>query len=525
MARKVTFISLLLVLAIFGGFVLTRAAEPMPTYCGDGIIQSPNSDGINEQCEIGISGADLCTNECGQKLLGWGWSSNFGWLSLNRANCSYPLESASTFNCSDYDYYVQVDVDNNLKGYAWSSNLGWICFGSACSATPGAVPSGGWQATVEPAGDNPQVNGWAKAIALGDAGWFSLNCRNDNSCAVSNYQTLLGGEFFYENGTEKISNSTLIGFAWNNDTQAVGLGWLQFSPGDVEPWIQTKLGDIYSRGGLKGSRPLGTFNATYRILANGSVEFVSSKGSNSLWVDPNYGLIDFPTPQTRYSNILGQLDLDGLLCSRGQNMPCTNKYGHRVFDLADMIDGGEWSTIVSQAGQPLGEKIYYYNGDLSLTDDIIFNNGSGFTSGAGTIIVNGNLTIGGDIVYNQTGDPGKFRNLASVAWIIKGDLIIEPQVENLSGAFVVLGNGNQCPDSISQPSNNCGRFNSGVSSNFLKISGLVIARQFNLQRTAMSPLQGSELIIYDGRLLANIPPGLVNFAQALPIWRQGVFSL
>jgi len=50
-----------------------------------------------------------------------------------------------------------------------------------------------------------------------------------------------------------------------------------------------------------------------------------------------------------------------------------------------------------------------------------------------------------------------------------------------------------------------------------------MARRFNFERQYLDQLEGSELIIYDGRLLANTPPGLGDFAQALPIWRSGVF--
>ena len=57
----------------------------------------------------------------------------------------------------------------------------------------------------------------------------------------------------------------------------------------------------------------------------------------------------------------------------------------------------------------------------------------------------------------------------------------------------------------------------------------MMAKIFKFDRTFTDlqgvPLPGgSEIIIYDGRLLANTPPGLGDFAKALPIWRAGTFE-
>ncbi len=519
------------------------------TFCGDGAIQEPNGRGINEKCDAGtrgycsdnpqtqcLSDSDCasrcifpCTPQCGAKLLGWGWAANFGWLSLNRDNCDHLHSSVlnpdqfpydPTQICLDYpdiDYYVQVDPDNNLTGRAWSESVGWVCVGNYCNngqfgpSDPPGSQTQSWANVQEDGSQTPPIKGWARTKISGDDGWISLSCDNDGNGCKYPYGLNLAVDFYPPNGSEnnKVLRQTLFGWAWNGSDLASGLGWILFTPQVSQPWLETKQGDIYAKEGITSPRPIGHFNATYRILAFGGIEALSAQGENFPWVDPSYGPIDFPTPLTRYSNILGKLDVEGLTCEFKGKQECINKYSKTVVNLNEVIRG--WP-----AG-PLGGKIYYYRGPLAL-NSIEFKNGEGFVNGAGTVIVDGDLTINGDITYQSNNGLNKFRNLASVAWIVRGDVKINPSVKNLVGAFIVLGNGSNCP------AGGCGTFSSGDSANPFRVSGLIMARQFNFERGGGSEKEGSEVIIYDGRLLANTPPGVEDFAQALPIWREGVFS-
>lgn len=640
--------------------------------CGDNIVQSPNSEDKSEKCDTGIvkgycandenipcqddnpcSGFSClarmkgfctdspnssecwrdsecasghkcvfsCTAECGARLLGWAWSDNFGWLSLNSDNCleryvdSGLLElyicSETKGTCSDdgdcdggsdvcvpitladicepmsSPYYVQATSDNEIKGFAWSDNIGYICFGSSCEDNP---PVGTLaEATLDfDDPQNPQIIGWAQAVNLPDNNWFSLNCESDSSCisadcsSYPNQPSCVANGCFYDdddeiclspnyqvrliqsefNGTcsgtpakkcdpknsecdpaedpyccdtgegSCVSESrlTLSGWSWNGNSSGSGLGWLQFNPpiDEILSWLQTRYGDIYAWEGLTGEQPQG-YNATYRILSGGGIDrFLSAQGYD-WWVSQNFGQINFPTPETRYSNILGQLDIDGLSCDFSSGNSCTNKYGNKVINLND---------IPLANSQLLNGDIYYHDGDLEIGNAIEFKNGLNFESGAGTIIVNGDLTISQDIVYDESDALTKFRNLASVAWIVKGDLKILSNVRELAGNFVVIGNGSACSinPEVSPPTDEgCGQiFSCGDSSikceGRLTVSGLMMGRKFYFKRflTAAEKkeavIQGSELIIYDGRLLANNPPGLGDFAKALPIWRSGTFS-
>jgi cysteine-rich repeat protein len=524
------------VLGLSGIFLFALAQEtPLPTRCGDNIIQSPNESNPPqyEKCDDGNTvDDDACTNECGQNLLGWAWSSNFGWLSLNKENVSDAV----------YDgYRVRATADNEIIGWAWSDIAGWICFGETCNEHSADPPIGNLKATLnydDPL--NPRVNGWAKIMALGDEdGWMSLNCSNqsgeNNKCYCRETKTTLCNQDSECPNNEKCINYyvrlvqsdfgsgqrlTLKGWAWND-----AFGWIWFSPETSgNPWLQTIYGDIYARGGMTGLNQPPSYNATYKILANGDIINFYSAQPGPDWL-VNDLVLNFPSLETRYSNVLGKLDLAGLLCEFTAHS-CLNQFGQEV---SEVNNAGQ---LIAHFSQPLGGRIYYYQGNLTLENNstLVFKNGQNFESGAGTIFIDGNLTIKMNIEYDNSDALEKFRNLASVAWIIKGDLKIDPGVTRLAGDFIVLGQGDSCQEENEVA--NCGQIYScyppGDCSDRLVFSGLVMARKYYFDREYFdpneTPLQGSEVIIYDGRLLANTPPGLGDFAKALPIWRPGLFE-
>ena len=104
-----------------------------------------------------------------------------------------------------------------------------------------------------------------------------------------------------------------------------------------------------------------------------------------------------------------------------------------------------------------------------------------------------------------------------MAWIVYGDVIIDPSISKLVGDFLVLGNGSVCSAA------GCGRFLTGNdygAETQLVLNGLVLARDFIFQRYYKVSGEPAEQIIYDGRVLINTPPGLENVAQGLPVWRE-----
>ncbi|XOU94464.1 MAG: DUF2341 domain-containing protein [Candidatus Kerfeldbacteria bacterium] len=54
----------------------------------------------------------------------------------------------------------------------------------------------------------------------------------------------------------------------------------------------------------------------------------------------------------------------------------------------------------------------------------------------------------------------------------------------------------------------------------LQVSGLFVARGYNFDRKYTKDLAPSERIVYDGRVVANTPPGLADFSKALPIYQR-----
>jgi hypothetical protein len=296
--------------------------------------------------------------------------------------------------------------------------------------------------------------------------------------------------------------------------------------------LQTQFGDIYAQKGITGTAaPSGIYNATYRILSGGQITGFASAQAEALWVEGSGAQINFPTAETRYSNALGQLDADGLVCDcmKQATNPCntcTNKYGIDVVRIT--------TTILNNPNKMLDGKIYYLKSNLILPTNPSYKlskflNGSDFSNGAGTIVIDGDLTINQDMTYD-TGSASKFRNLASAVWIIKGDLKIKGSVRNLAGNFIVLGNGTACAETGVGP-DHCGQIFScydnicPANGQPLIVSGMVMARKFNFTRlfVPQPPLiQASESVNYDGRLLANTPPGLSDFAKAMPVWRPGV---
>ncbi|NUM25537.1 MAG: hypothetical protein HUU49_02815 [Candidatus Buchananbacteria bacterium] len=363
--------------------------------------------------------------------------------------------------------------------------------------------------------DSVEVTVYYDVSNVVSQGQTAVACQADSDCPT-------GDSCFIE------QRFGLGGFAWNSFLDGAGtlrgLGWIEFGSNGftVPPWLQTKYGDIYAKEGLTGSGSP-SYNATYRILSGGGiVNFRSARGQDV--VSPYFGPINFPTPETRYSNILGKLDLDSLICVPTSGNTCVNEIGRTVVKINSQSD----------ITQPMDGKIYYRDGDLTINNFVEFLNSTNFVNAAGTIIVNGDLTINANSSYDDSDALTRFRNLASVAWIVRGDLYIAPGVSELAGNFIVIGDGqNSCSqeEGVSVPG--CGEihscYNSTACQNRLTVSGLMMARKFFLEREfplgdQEATFKGSEIIIYDGRLLANTPPGMADFAQSLPIWRSETFS-
>jgi hypothetical protein len=468
---------------------------------------------------------------------GWAWSENFGWFSGNCSNLGVCPGAGLPI-----DYGLNVDESGWVNGYLWSEHLGWVQFGNGLSGMPAPAD----QARYDKASD--KVSGWAKVLALGDDGWLKLrgnivaagsgpyrqcsDCEDvldgegnpiDVAC-----QICFGSEAY--GGSGKICNNCsgcvrgaetqcgtctdcnaygvaidgqsgrMVGWAWNgNSDPAVGAGWINFSPtaaglGLAAPWLETIYGEIYGKPFVRSPSAfvevLGKYNATYCVLTTGQITHFTSK--EGCLVTP-FESFDFPKTSNLYTNVFGKVDLAGILAG---------KYG-TVENIGD--ENGIQSVLAG--------KVYFSDGDLTITGKT-FNNGTGSQNGAGLIVVRGDLNINGAIAYQNAGVLN-LKNLASVGWLVVkrddgtgGNIVINQNVENIVGAFYAeneVTTGTTYDWRTDKP---------------LTVRGLILAREFDFQRLYQSAQRGSEQVIYDGRVLANTPPGMADLARALPTWRE-----
>ncbi|MFH0856730.1 MAG: hypothetical protein V1860_02425 [bacterium] len=494
-------------------------------------------------------------------MSGWLWSGSAGWISLNSTNCdNLNLEDPGTCGAYGVDYGVTINEgDGNVSGEAWSERFGWLCFGSTC---------GDWSAGNDPELGNPpaadfdgvKFSGWANIFALGDEGWIKLqgpsisaegksgascfdcyyddepkckSCFTEISPPADNYG--LVGDVCYNCSGCVTSTDPLLpdicaqcsecnrygmvvdseekqiyGWAWGGNN-GKGIGWIKpyeknalYSPFS---WLQTKYGNIYSEDLVSGrSAPPGRFNATYCIQATGTItNFRSQTGCELIGSEK----ISFPKQSNLYTNILGKIDKDGIINGKYGDVIIISSPSKTEFKRADLISKLSGSC-------ELGGKVYYVKGNLTIDNtDLDFCNGD---DGSGLIIIDGNLTINKNLSYEEAAVSG-IKKLASVGWIIKGNLNISQEVNNVVGAFYVEGNDgvdeNAAVDTIYDSDGAPGSTDAK-----LIIYGMVMATKYKFGRTYKSINEGSEQIIYDGRALINTPPGMKDLTKSLPLWSE-----
>jgi hypothetical protein len=92
------------------------------------------------------------------KLTGYAYSSNTGWISLNCVN---------TDSCKSVEYGVTQDGKGDLSGYAWGQNTGWIDFSGV---------------SINEEGD---FLGYAYSPNIG---YISFNCVNTQTCDTIDFK-------------------------------------------------------------------------------------------------------------------------------------------------------------------------------------------------------------------------------------------------------------------------------------------------------------------------------------------------
>ncbi len=471
---------------------------------------------------------------------GWGWIGNSsdaingtGLISFNCDNLTTYYGTTCTNGGSRAPYGVELDQGGcgavcDVTGQAWIGNygsgetppnttIGMIDFDPDVTSGPPVTQGDDTNTSQHDTLDahwneeTGELYGWARFRALedyedglggtnNDWGWIKL--RGTESTGGSEYGVQFDADTLAFSGWSWNDNGTQV--STTSEEEGSGFGWVKFdldtsTPGTVgDAWLRTTQADVYSQGGFNSTVDLSTigeYNATYLILTNGSVSpFFITESATTITED----LGGVPTDNSRsvFRGALGTIYLNELI------------------DQADHIDTTADcnDSLLTGYTTPLGGDIFYCAGDLTISNNVTFYNGTGSDIGSGTIIVGGDLIIEDKINYANTTIDQHINNLASVAWIVQGSVQIDPVVMEVVGAFIVLG------DSDPSTTGDC-NFSTGDSTLPLDVHGLVMACSFNFQRTSVGTTtdpEPGEDIRYDGRVFANPPPGLEDLASVLP---------
>lgn len=280
-----------------------------------------------------------------------------------------------------------------------------------------------------------------------------------------------------------------------------------------DAFLETKEGSIYAPRLRVSQPPPRRDTATYCILTTGAQRFVPFNATSERCDLPKDAAVSelrlrqyadtiALLPSMTQETLRSRIDIAGL--KRGI-------YG-RVFQARNARE------VISalRDRNPLAPKVIAYSGDLELTGDIVIP----ATRGGVTVLVDGNLLFGAAsrparVVYESGGNTDT-RRIPSVAWValdpnldddlIEGNIRVDSSVNELVGALFAA-------DTIA----------TGGGDLQLRVHGLMVARRFRFERGYVPDLtapisvpQGAEVVIYDGRVALNPPPGLVDFVKTLP---------
>lgn len=394
------------------------------------------------------------------------------------------------------------------------------------------------------------------------AGYTCSDCffeNIENSCALNTYnqninrcatceQVFKTPGVILDNHNNRLSSAAgqmanLCGWAWN----ANSIGWINFAPAittSTNPYFSVEQGNIYGQKNILSlyHPPFRKYNASYLIESGGLINNLVSSSTISEVFQGEMSYRPFlnflQAISGKYQNVLGTLDYTGLITPASQKGGNDiNKFGGQIVSVTDA--GTLTSFFTSIGNSAFNNKVFHIesgalsSGVLTIADSIEIKAGQAMASGSGIIVVEGDLKIGTNtqtpsIKYETVVLPkviSYLKNIPSIVWVVKGDVILDPGVTELAGTFVVLGDGvNNCaiiPPAI-DPEPHCGQFVTGTtaigSDQQLKVTGSVLARRFSLDRRYVSTVSSepAEKFINDGRLQANPPLGLVDFSKAVP---------
>jgi hypothetical protein len=510
-------------------------------------------------------------------VLGWVWADPIGWISLNDLN---PGSGGGTYGVNVDLSTGVVNGFAWSENAGWICFGSSCSHPDCVGTVPPSVPAyNSLIATLVPppysvGGPIRNFHGWAKVCNEGDTGWISLNCSDVSPSACGSYAYHVPFDMsshFFEDTTGGGSPANGTSFAWNGNDDGTGFGYIDFHQAhvsvpseDSDPtcsdgldndidgaldcadsgctplaactpppsltedmcplgtadlccsdttdnegdgpidcddsdcqgnasmctvaWLKTRFGNVYAGQGIDAiAAPAAQFNASYCLsLSNGSISgFASQSGCVTTSTK-----LSLPSSSTGYKGSLGSIDVDGI--EKGRYGP-----------VQVIADG---SALPSNLD---GNVYLYTGGDVLTLPARMFGNGTGPTGrGNGLLYVKGaDLRIVGDLMYASASVQNYLRNLASFGVIVTrdpltgvgGNIQIAPTVQSLAGAFFA-------ETSIS----------TGATTAPLSVFGLIASRELRLERTGGSSSTAAETITFDGRAVANPPPGMQDIGKSLP---------
>ncbi len=417
-------------------------------------------------------------------MIGYAWSSSLGWICFG-TTCGGSLAVPS----------------GNPGNPSLAANF--TCYNSATPATvvdcetafTGALT--GWARVV-----NQGAGGWIALTGPTYATQVKFNqCFNTTTGAyvdcpaaptadvpdVEHRATFLKGWAWQQTGGDSsAATPTAYGAGWICINDPI---YCNANNEVLFPYLQGFGGDIYSGRGIRTtfSPPASQYNAQYLVQIGGTGNFTNfisqctdTSSANPQCKTPSLALLvpatNAPGLTDPYSFRLGRFDFRGLYTpanctcassSSGLPLPlCSNvAAGHTATDCATktvLTDTYTFPVVYPAASdlsflfsQPLGGKVIVppvvaetdpsYSGQQVFdtasvsAGSVTFKNSSDTTSAAGTIVVRGNLLVSNNISYDTSAAVSSSRQLASVTWIVLGDVRVLPTVSQLAGSFIVLG--------------------------------------------------------------------------------------
>lgn len=513
-----------------------------------------------------------------ENVVGWVWADPIGWISLNDSNLdsgggSYGVNVDLTTGLMN-----GFGWSENAGWVCFGNSCAHPdCAGSVPPSSPRYQS---YSAELLPpplqAGDTVRnFHGWAKVCNEGEAGWISLNCEDPapSACGIYAYRVPYDmSTHYFEDSNAGGSPSNGTSFAWNGNTDESGFGYIDFhlaaltvppentdlvcadnldndtdgaidcadndcsltvpcappppdltedqcplgtadlccsdnvdnegdGPRDCDDsdcrgtssmctvaWLKTSYGNVYAQKGIESiAAPAAQYNATYCLsYTDGRVVGFASQADCLV----SSSALSLPNSSEGYKGSLGSIDVIGIENGR---------YGA----VQQIADG-------SALPNTLDGKIYIYSGGGTLVLPAKnFQNGMGQTGrGNGLLFVKGaDLTISANMSYAAPVIQDYLRNLSSFGVIVTrdpltgagGHIYIDPNVDTVVGAYFAET-----------------AIESGVSARPLTVYGLMASRQLVFGRTGGTAETAAETVIFDGRAVANPPPGMQDIGKSLP---------